>query len=196
MGAEEYDVLVAPPEHEDALVAYCAGCHGLDGAGRDNSVVPRLDLLSETYIAASLRAYRDGARNSGVMQHAASQLDDGAVELLARRFGAKPPAPVAPPPMADDLVALGRTLAFGTPDSRDVPACRACHGPWPSERSELFPALAGQRPGYLYTQLMLWNSQRRGGTPRAHIMHLVGQELGDEHMRALAAFYAAGAPVE
>jgi cytochrome c oxidase subunit 1 len=217
MTAEEYAALVAPPHAEDPqaenpqdadpLVAYCAGCHGLDGAGRGNAAMPRIDILGEAYIAGSLRAYRAGARQSGVMQHAASQLADEQIAMLARRFAAAPPRLVATPPPdlpgagaapapAGDLVALGRTLAFGTPDSRNVPACRACHGPWPTERAALFPALSGQRADYLFTQLTLWHDETRGGTPRAHIMHLVGQDLDEPQMRALAAFYAAGAPLE
>jgi cytochrome c553 len=196
MTAAEYAELVAMPEDPDALVAYCAGCHGLDGAGRGNRVMPRLDILGETYLAASLSAFREGARQSGLMQHAASRLSDEQIAMLARRFAAEPAAPVATAPLPDDLVALGRTLAFGATASRNVPACRACHGPWPTERSALFPALAGQRPDYLFAQLSLWRAETRGGTPRAHIMHMVGQQLGASQMRALAAFYAAGAPVE
>ena len=219
MSAAEYAALVARPEDPDPLVAYCAGCHGLDGAGRGNPVMPRLDILGEAYIAASLGAFREGARQSGVMQHAASQLSDEQIAILARRFAAEPPAQVATSPQPDlpqpdlpqpdlpqpaDLVALGRTLALGTPDSRsesptesrNVPTCRACHGPWPTERAALFPVLSGQRSDYLYTQLTLWHAETRGGTPRAHIMRLVGQDLDDDQMRALAAFYAAGAPLD
>lgn len=196
MTPAEYAELVARPEDPDPLVAYCAQCHGLDGAGRGNTVMPRLDILGEVYIAASLRAFREDFRQSGVMQHAASQLSDEQIVALARRFAGEPPGPSATPAPPGELVALGRTLAFGTPDSRDVPACRACHGPWPTERSALFPVLAGQHADYLYMQLTLWHDGKRGGTPRAHIMHLVGEELEEPQMRALAAFYAAGAPTE
>lgn len=200
MTAAEYADLVARPEDPpgdlDALVGYCALCHGLDGAGRGNPAMPRLDILGEAYIAASLSAYRAGTRQSGVMQHAASRLSDEQIARLARRFAAEPPGPVTTPTVDDDLVELGRKLAFGTPDNRNVPACRACHGPWPTERSPLFPALSGQHPDYLLAQLKLWHDGNRGGTPRAHIMHLVGEELAETQMRALAAFYAAGAPPE
>ena len=200
MSAAEYAELVETPEDPEPLVAYCAGCHGLDGAGRGNAAMPRLDILGETYLAASLRAFREGARQSGLMQHAAARLSDEQIAMLAGRFAAELPVQLAGPSLPDELVARGRTLAFGTPgsgpSSRNVPACRACHGPWPTERSALFPALAGQRPDYLFAQLGLWRAEARGGTPRAHIMHLVGQELGEAQMRALAAFYAAGAPVE
>ncbi len=164
-----------------------------------NPVMPRLDILGERYIAASLAAYRAGFRQSGVMQHAASQLSDAQIAALARRFAAQPPGPSSPAsasPAPSELVSLGQELAFGRPDRGDLPACRACHGPWPTERSPLFPALAGQHPDYLLAQLRLWIAGKRGGTPRAHIMHLVAEELDEAQLRALAAYYAAGAPPE
>jgi cytochrome c oxidase subunit 1 len=202
MAAADYAALVAAQpvaaaQEGDPLVAYCAGCHGTNGAGRGNPVVPRLDILGEAYIAASLAAYRAGARQSGVMQHAASALSDKQIATLARRFAGapeqEPPAPAAAP--SPELVALGRELASGA-RGRDTPACRACHGPWPTRRSALYPALAGQHADYLATQLRLWIAGKRGGTARAHIMHLVGEEIEETQIRALAAYYAAGAPLE
>ncbi len=196
MSAADYARLVAPADDPDPLFAYCAVCHGLDGTAEGNPVMPRLDILGEPYIAASLAAYRGGFRQSGVMQHAASQLSDEQIAMLARRFAAQPPGPPASPAASAELVALGQELAFGAPERRDVPACRACHGPWPTKRSPLFPALAGQHPDYLLAQLRLWLAGKRGGTPRAHIMHLVAEELDEAQLRALAAYYAAGAPAE
>jgi cytochrome c oxidase subunit 1 len=200
MGAGDYAALVAPAQAGDALVAYCAGCHGADGAGRGNPVTPRLDILGEAYIAASLAAYRAGARQSGVMQHAASALSDEQIAMLARRFATGPDRPEPEPPLpsaapAPELVALGRELASGA-RGRDTPACRACHGPWPSRRSALHPALTGQHADYLAAQLRLWIAGKRGGTARAHLMHLVGEEIEEAQISALAAYYAAGAPPE
>ena len=44
-------------------------------------------------IAASLQAYRAGLRESGIMEHAASQLSDDQIAKLADHFGAKEPPP-------------------------------------------------------------------------------------------------------
>lgn len=63
-------------------------------------------------------------------------------------------------------------------------------GPWPTRQSERFPRLAGQHFDYLYSQLKLWKSGRRGGTERARLMHKVVPELDDREMRALARYYA------
>lgn len=195
MSPGEYAALVAPPEGaEDGLVAYCATCHGLDGAGRGNGRMPRLDILEAPYIAASLEAFRDGLRFSGVMQHAASQLSGEQIAALARRFGRAEPAP-APASQPDPQVEAGRRLALGAPAGRDTPACRACHGPWPARRAPLFPTLVGQRAAYIADQLRLWKAGHRGGTERAHVMNQVAHAIRTEaDAAALAAYYAAGAP--
>lgn len=208
MSGEEYTALVDRPAPaggadgpEGALVAYCAMCHGLDGAGEGNPHMPRLDILGAPYIAASLEAYRDGFRASGIMRQAASALSDAQIAELARHYGtARPPDPAAPvaAEVAPDpaLVAAGRELALGRQGDRATPACRACHGPWPSQRSPLFPSLVGQRAEYVAAQLRLWVEGHRGGTPRAHVMHEVAEQLDEDAIEALAAFYAAGAPPE
>ena len=207
MSLAEYEDLVAPPDvpeapevADDADIAYCASCHGADGRGRGNAQVPRLDVLSEAYIAETLAAYRSGARQSGIMRHAASTLDATGDARLARFYGApaRTPAPAAdnaPRPNGDpDRIALGRTLAMGSPAATDIPACSACHGPWPERLSALFPRLAGQPEPYLLRQLELWRDGDRGGTSRAHLMHQAARSLDDDQLRALAAYYASLPP--
>ena len=207
MSPAEYAALVEPPApaeagpaepEDDAVFAYCATCHGRDGAGRGNARMPRIDILGAPYIAASLFAYRDGFRHSGIMQQAVSDLSDDQIMALAERFGADAPPPPAGPtePLDEALVAAGRELAFGGADSAGTPACRACHGPWPTRRAPLYPTLVGQRFEYIAAQLRLWKEGHRGGTPRALVMHEVAQHLDAQAIDALAAFYAAGAPVE
>lgn len=195
MTLPEYEDLVARPdppgEAAEADVAYCASCHGANGRGRENAEIPRLDILSEAYIAATLAAYRSGARESGIMHHAASSLDATGDARLARHFAQRSQAPEAEPAReADhDLVNLGQSLATGAA-STGVPACNACHGPWPERLSPLFPSLSGQPESYLRRQLELWRDGGRGGTDRAHLMHEAARALTSAEIDALAAFYA------
>lgn len=196
MSLAEYEALVAPPDMPDetagADAASCASCHGADGRGRGNAQVPRLDGLGEAYIAATLAAYRSGARQSGIMRHAASTLDATDDARLAGFYAARrpSPAPTSEPSGDRERIVLGRSLAMGSPARRDVPACNACHGPWPDRRSALFPSLSGQPEPYLLRQLELWRDGERGGTARAHLMHQAARDLDDGELRALAAFYA------
>jgi len=175
----------------------CEGCHGKDGFADGNVQIPRLDTLSADYIAASLKAYRSGARQSGIMQQAASQLTDEQISKLASHIadtrrealesyetGSHAPA----------LVARGDLLAHGGDKKANIPSCASCHGPVGGRKSERFPPLAGQSEEYLRRQLTLWTSETRGGTDRALIMHEAIPDLTDQDIKALAAYYASLPP--
>lgn len=202
MSAAEYRALVAPAPGADARAsgsdpgAYCASCHGVDGNSR-NSYIPRLDTLSLPYIQTALEAYADGRRQSGVMQQAASLFDGPTLQQLAERMAALPtvdaPIDTDPDPA---LVEKGAALASARGPKDDVAACTACHGPWPSERSPLFPPLAGQGVSYLATQLNLWRDEKRGGGPKADLMRKAAEWLEDDDVEALAAYYASLPPSE
>jgi len=171
-----------------ALIADCAGCHGADGRGRGTGAAPRLDIQDEGYLYASLKAYAQGARPSGIMQPVAYALSDAQMQTVARHFASLGTnAAVDQPAPAADRIARGRSIATsGTAG----PSCASCHGPWPTRRSVLYPELAGQYEGYLLDQLRLWKRGVRGGTERAHLMRVVAEQLAEDDMVALAAYYA------
>jgi cytochrome c553 len=160
--------------------ADCTACHGDGGEGRLPGV-PRLDIQSEDYLEASLKAFRDGTRQSGTMMTAARTLDDMSIERLAEQFGTRSEARVS----ASE--SLGAAIAASGIPERDIPACDSCHGE--SGRTE-YPRLAGQDADYLANQLHLFKElgQDRGG-PWAHIMAEVVRELSEEEIKALAEHY-------
>ena len=187
MSGADYAALTERPDGQ-----YCAMCHGLDGVS-GNAWIPRLDILSAEYMAAALDAYRLGLRDSGIMHQAASLLppasDDAVLEAYLGEVGpANGEAPDA------DLAGTGRALAFAEAGSGDVPACRACHGPWEAPLDESFPSLAGQYAPYLEQQLTLWRDGARGGSRVAELMHAAAAELTDDDIAALAAWYASLPP--
>lgn len=176
--ADGYDGLTAT-----APEGSCAGCHGPQGTSR----APRLDILGPEYIALALAAYRSGARPSGIMSHAISQVDPASDARLAQSLATLPgparePAP-PPPPTAEALARSG---------TGRIPACLACHGP--ENRNPLIPRLDGQSPEYLRQQLILWRAGQRGGGERAVLMHTAAQGLSDPQIDALAAYFASRTP--
>ncbi|SLN12683.1 Cytochrome c4 precursor [Roseivivax jejudonensis] len=194
--------LLAVPDMTDADYAalteapdgqYCAMCHGTDGVS-DNPHIPRLDILSERYIAETLGAYRDGRRDSGIMAEAMSQVPENEIAELAAHFADGTPGGSAR--TFGDLEGLGRALAVeGGTD--EVPACAACHGPWPEPLNPAFPSLAGQYAPYLAQQLRLWrDGEDRGGGRASQLMHHAARDLTDDDIAALAAYYAALAPAK
>lgn len=190
MSFAEYAALVAPPGDVGEAASTCSVCHGADGRGRGNALVPRLDIQTPEYLAASLRAYRDGARESGVMAHAAARLTDAEIDRLATAFGV--PQTTETPDVT--LEGRGAALALGPARPGEPPVCASCHGPWPTPLSPLFPRLSGQSEAYLLAQLDLWRSGIRGGGPRSHLMRQVAHAVTEADARALAAFYAARNP--
>ncbi len=188
----------------DETLADCARCHGDDGLGR-GGVAPRLAGQSEAYLAAVLAAYATGARPSGFMQPVAAALAPAEIDRLAAHYAGLPAPGEAHLSMADGegetaaaddtLLAEGARIAVtGDPD-RDVPACVACHGPGPAaDRRPAYPHIAGQHRAFLTTWLTLWRERPLGDGPYAAVMHEAAFSLTDRQIRALSAWYAAGAP--
>jgi cytochrome c553 len=172
------------PERYDALsgrtaATMCARCHGEDGQGRDGAY-PRLDIQTPAYIAATLRAFRDGSRASGTLQLIAHSLTDEAIETLAARYGNRNIAP------RGDAGRGARIALDGIPE-RKVPACESCHG---EQARADYPRLSGQEPEYLLNQLRLFATLgvERGG-PYAPIMAEAVRGLSHEEMATIAAWY-------
>lgn len=171
----------------------CAMCHGENGRSR-NAQIPRIDILSQEYIAQSLAAYKSGKRDSGIMAQALSDVPEDAIDRIANRLAGYEPAGTAQAIMTE-TGRLGRELAANG-GSGDIPACRACHGPWPEKLNPLFPSLAGQHAPYLRQQLTLWRDAQRGGGKAAALMHHAARGLTDEDIAALADYYSSLAPAK
>jgi cytochrome c553 len=172
--------LSAPEYQRIAGQGRCTDCHGGDGEGRDG--IPRLDIQTPEYIAASLRAFRAGTRASGTMITVARHLSDDRIDELAREFGRE----VDRTPPGSDVSPAARIAAVGVPE-RDIPACLSCHGPG-SRRDH--PALAGQDSDYLRSQLTLfvvWGKARGG--PHAQMMAEAVRWLSGEDIDALADWF-------
>jgi cytochrome c553 len=75
-----------------------------------------------------------------------------------------------------------------------VMTCATCHGPQGRSIVPKFPALAGQHPRYLATQLQAFKAQTRGDPDALGYMWGMAAPLSDEMIGALAAYYAAQAP--
>jgi len=71
-----------------AKLGLCASCHGEDGRSRLRGT-PHLAGQDESYLAASLQAYREGRRGPGPMTAVAGTLSDADVVHLARHYAAQ-----------------------------------------------------------------------------------------------------------
>jgi cytochrome c553 len=176
----------------DAVLAECARCHGRDGAGRGVGAFPKLYGQSEPYLFATLAAYAEGQRHSGIMQPQAAVLDKPEMQRLAAHYAAADPSPAEPadtPPSA--MLELGELIArHGVPED-GIPACAACHASRQTDRYPFYPSLDEQTAEYLASQLHLFKQGVRGGTPYAHIMETIAARMSDTQIDAVASYFSA-----
>ena len=65
--------------------AACAACHGANGIS-SNEIWPNLAGQKETYLAAQLKAFRDGDRKNPMMAPMAAGLSDADIANLAAYY--------------------------------------------------------------------------------------------------------------
>jgi cytochrome c oxidase subunit 2 len=116
------------------------------------------------------------------MEPYAKQVQNLGVDDLAAYFAARKrePTPVAVPA---DAVARGRSAAA---------QCVVCHGPQgQGDVAKLIPSLAGQAPGYLREQLLLFKQDRRSpGDPALAALKALLKTIPDDTLGDLAAYYS------
>lgn len=75
--------------HLRGLAATCANCHNTDGAAVPGEAMARLAGLEAGYIAAQMRAFRDGKRPATVMHQLAKGYSDAQIDAIAGYFAAR-----------------------------------------------------------------------------------------------------------
>ena len=168
----------------------CGRCHGLDGGGRGLGAFPRLAGQRPNYIYATLVAYAEGERHSGIMQPIAAALTEEEMREIALYYAALNAADVVPEEEAGEAAERGRRIAHeGLPGKR-VPSCADCHGPGSGPRNPFYPNLAGQYTEYIELQLELFKDEKRGGSAYARLMHPTADDLSKQEMHDVARYYA------
>jgi cytochrome c553 len=167
----------------------CTRCHGADGGGRGGAF-PRLAGQRAQYLDLALRAYATGARSSGVMGAVAATLSSAARDEAVRYYAALP-QPAPDPGLVPRAARISRGEIIATRGVDDeVPACVECHGPSQLPKHDAYPRLAGQYADYLAAQLRLLRLRARGGSEYVHLMHAFVDELTDQQIEDVSAYFA------
>lgn len=170
----------------DAGLALCADCHGDASRPPVAGLVPALQGQKPAYLRRAMREYREGLRESGMMEPIAAALGqarDG--DVLARYAAmAKPPPQAVPDPAA---VARGEEIARRGDAAGGIPPCLSCHS---QTASPLFPDLAGLSQDYIAGQLRLFRQGLRDRTAYGAVMTAVARRLAPAQVEAVAAFFA------
>jgi cytochrome c553 len=86
-GVGAVPALAADPAGETLVAATCATCHG--PGGRSRGAIPGLAGRDKGELARMVREFRDGKRQSTVMQQLAKGYSDGEIEAAAAYFAAQ-----------------------------------------------------------------------------------------------------------
>ncbi len=151
--------------------AGCAGCHGELGVSA-SADYPSLAGQDAAYLAAALRAYKDGSRKDETMKGMAASLDDAAMKNLPAFYAAQQPQ--------QPNVRKPLTVAEW------AQRCDRCHGVNGNSTDPRLPALAAQRVDYLETVLHAY----RTGARHSPQMAAMSDVLTEDDVANLAAYYA------
>lgn len=160
-------------------LAPCLACHGAAGQSATPET-PSLGGQPSFFVIAQLFLFREGRRDSPLMNGLAKDLTNDDLRAFAERISKLPPPPPPPGPPDPASFARGRALAGGRP-------CPVCHIPDFSGREQV-PRLANQREDYLLKAMREYHSGARIGYGGTMLEELKG--LSEGELRDLAHFFA------
>lgn len=163
----------------------CASCHG--EAGEGNLSTPRLAGQPSEYLKKQLQDFARGSRTNESMVLVAKALTEAEIAGLADYYSRIGLSAAVAPRLGGDLE-RGRQIARHGDWKSDVPACVSCHGMSGEGVAPGFPALAGQQPDYLFSQLAAWHAGERKNSPQS-LMDDIAQRMSPEDMRAVADYF-------
>lgn len=181
----------AAPDTMAQRTLACIACHGKEGRATSEGFFPRIAGKPAGYLYNQLLNFRDGRRQSPSMTYMVAHLSDDYLREMAEYFaGLHPPYP---PPQASSLPAAtlerGKALVYSGDQSRNIPACIACHGQKLTGVLPAIPSLVGLPRDYLNSQFGAWKSgSRKAAAPDC--MAQISQQLTPDDIGAVSAWLA------
>lgn len=173
-----------------AAYEQCGYCHEYDGNPR-MPMFPRLAGQWPGYLKKQLEDFRSGAR-TGQMTATAELLSDQDIAEVVAYFSAQTPRPLPLSEQDETAARRAQNLYLQGDVQRGLNACAECHGDKAQGRPG-FPALAGQQPDYMKTQLRAFRSGERSNDPGGQMPRLTAL-LTETEMDELADYLARLAP--
>jgi cytochrome c553 len=158
----------------------CAACHELNGVSTADGV-PSLAGQRPVYLYTELKAYRAGARGSGVMTEAVRNLNNAALLNSAAYYASLDPPQSSgsgSPQAFPDPVEAGRAVA--------ADKCAGCHGDIGVSKTPGMPSLVGLDPQYLITAMKAYANDRRKNELMKSMVGLINKS----DFNNLALYYA------
>ena len=164
-----------------AKVITCAACHGANG-NSSSDMMPIIAGLDPAYFKRQIENYAAGKRPSPEMEPYAKEIQFLGLDQIAAYFAVQKRVPT-PIRISAGAAASGKTVAA---------QCVICHGPdGKGEAARLIPGIAGQPPGYLAQQMLLFKADTRDpGDPMLAAKKALMRLVPDSQFPELAAYYS------
>ena len=167
------------------LTAICAACHGADG----NSLVgafPSLAGQGAKYLIKQMEDIKSGARPVVLMTGQLDNMSEQDMTEIAVYYEAQS---IKMGTAKQDLVVEGEQIVRWGINRTGVAACPSCHSPTGSGVTAAgFPALAGQWPEYVATQLKAFRVKERTNDGDSRMMQDSAMDLSDREIDAVASY--------
>ncbi len=162
----------------------CVACHGMDGKGV-TSDIPHLAAQAETYLVASLNAYKEGKRSHAALRDMAAGMSNADIRNVAAYFASLPPVKNPAMPESQDIHEKGKAASA---------VCAACHGVDGNSVTAGIPSLAGQQPEYFITAVKSYlKGSRKFATKEKEAMV---SALNQVDIEAMALYFASQQPAQ
>jgi cytochrome c553 len=163
----------------------CAGCHGLDGEGANESI-PHLAAQYAGYLVESLNAYREGKRTHAALKDMAAGMTNEDIENVANYYASLPPVKTEQ---------TKTTMISPYEKGKETAsACASCHGEDGNSTQAGIPTLAGQQPVYFISAVNDYLSGKRS-IASAEKEAMVSA-LNRVDIESMALYFASQAPVK
>ena len=169
----------------------CSACHGKEGRAGSDGFYPRIAGKPAGYLYNQLVNFREGRRQFQPMTYMVDHLSDAYLKELADYFSdlhlPYPPPQVFNAPK--EQLERGRQLVFSGDQSKNVPACSACHGQALTGVAPAIPALLGLPHDYLNAQFGAWRDHARQAAAPDCMAQIIGR-LSPDDINAASAWLA------
>jgi cytochrome c553 len=164
-----------------ARIITCSACHGQNGNSKSD-MMPIIAGLDPAYFKRQIENYAAGKRPSPEMEPYAKEIQFLGLDQIAAYFAAQKRESTLIR-VSPDAVAKGKVTAA---------QCVICHGgDGRGDAARLIPGLAGQPPGYLAQQMLLFKQDTRDpGDPLLAAKKALMRIIPDSQFLELAAYYS------
>ncbi len=162
----------------------CKACHGLNGGGTAPGI-PHLAAQRESYLLASLKAYKDAKRSHAALRDMATHMTEADMRNLAAYYASLPPVASVPPKNGAIVFPYER-------GSKLAVACAKCHSEDGNSKLPGIPNLAGQQPLYFVAAIQEYLHAERKAAP----MHAMLRRLNKIERESVALYFASQTPAE